>query len=218
MNLIKHTLWAAAIVPAIAASQPVFAQSNVSPTNKHAWGENIGWTNWRDANATAQGAVIGATFLSGYVWGENVGWINLGDGAPTNGVNYANTDGADSGVNVLANGDLDGLAWGENIGWVNFGTTPFVAAEGARIFGGRLLGYAWGENVGWINLDTPTAGQFVGLNCAADLNNDGFVNASDLATLLGLWGSSNWLADLNGDGVVNAADLAVMLGNWGVCP
>jgi len=52
-----------------------------------------------------------------------------------------------------------------------------------------------------------------------DFDNDGLVDASDLALLLGSWGpcppQADCPADLNADGVVNAADLAMLLGNWG---
>ncbi|MBX3355442.1 MAG: alpha amylase C-terminal domain-containing protein [Phycisphaeraceae bacterium] len=51
----------------------------------------------------------------------------------------------------------------------------------------------------------------------ADLNGDGVVNGSDLAIMLGQWGSSG-SADLNGDGVVNGGDLALLLGAWGQVP
>lgn len=55
--------------------------------------------------------------------------------------------------------------------------------------------------------------------CAADLNDDGGVNAADLALLLGAWGPNpGGVADLNGDDQVNAADLALLLGAWGPCP
>ena len=54
-----------------------------------------------------------------------------------------------------------------------------------------------------------------GTTVRGDLNDDGIVNAADLAMLLAEWGSSNGSADINGDGVVNAADLAIMLANWG---
>ncbi|MEY3143757.1 MAG: hypothetical protein RLY21_2250 [Planctomycetota bacterium] len=47
----------------------------------------------------------------------------------------------------------------------------------------------------------------------ADLDGDGSVNASDLATLLSQWGSSG-SADLDGDGTVGASDLAILLGSW----
>jgi len=54
-----------------------------------------------------------------------------------------------------------------------------------------------------------------GTTVRGDLNDDGIVNAADLAMLLAEWGSSNGAADINGDGNVNAADLAIMLANWG---
>jgi len=133
------------------------AQSNIDPANKYAWGENMGWTNWLDANSGANGVVVGTDFLSGFIWGENIGWINVGDGTPGGGGGtfYVNANGTDSGVNIQADENLDGYAWGENIGWINFGTQPFVGAQGARFdfTAGRFRGYAWGENVGWINLD-----------------------------------------------------------------
>lgn len=47
-----------------------------------------------------------------------------------------------------------------------------------------------------------------------DLNDDGTVDAQDLAALLSDWGSFGGIADLNGDGVVGAADLAAMLSAW----
>ena len=48
-----------------------------------------------------------------------------------------------------------------------------------------------------------------------DLNHDGFVDAADLAVLLGAWGGAGGPADLNHDGEVNAADLAAFLAAWG---
>ncbi|MDI9403103.1 MAG: GC-type dockerin domain-anchored protein [Limnohabitans sp.] len=54
--------------------------------------------------------------------------------------------------------------------------------------------------------------------CPADLDCNGIVDASDLATLLGSWGAcSGCQADINQDGLVDAADLATLLGSWGVC-
>ncbi|NBX36914.1 MAG: hypothetical protein EBR10_06795 [Planctomycetes bacterium] len=47
----------------------------------------------------------------------------------------------------------------------------------------------------------------------SDLNNDGLVNGSDLAGLLGNWGNSG-SGDVNGDGSVEGADLAAMLSAW----
>jgi trimeric autotransporter adhesin len=48
----------------------------------------------------------------------------------------------------------------------------------------------------------------------ADFNDDGFVDASDLALLLGAWLTTGPEFDLNGDCVVDASDLAVLLGAW----
>lgn len=53
--------------------------------------------------------------------------------------------------------------------------------------------------------------------CPADLDGDGFVNSSDLASLLGAWGSGAGPADLDGNGSVGSGDLAGLLGAWGPC-
>ncbi len=53
--------------------------------------------------------------------------------------------------------------------------------------------------------------------CAADLDADGAIGASDLALILGSWGQSSSAADLDHDGVVGASDLAIALGSWGPC-
>jgi Dockerin type I domain len=48
-----------------------------------------------------------------------------------------------------------------------------------------------------------------------DLNNDGAVNATDLAILLGQWGPCpSGCPDFNGDGQVDAIDLSLLLGEW----
>lgn len=53
--------------------------------------------------------------------------------------------------------------------------------------------------------------------CPEDLDGDGVVGASDLAILLGAWGSVASPADLDGNGAVGASDLALLLGAWGTC-
>ncbi len=193
------------------------AQSNIDDTvpNKHAWGENVGWTNWRDADGANAGVVVGTTFMGGFIWCENVGWINVGDGAPADGVNYANVDGTDSGVNIDPDGELHGLAWGENIGWINFdGGAMATPAQPARIECvpgpngetlSRLTGYAWGENVGWINLDDTT--HFVSVDAATtpadcDMNHDGAANGLDIQLFVEFVLSANtpdWLDVCSGD-------------------
>jgi hypothetical protein len=198
-------------------------QSNIHPVYKFAWGENIGWTNWRDANAAADGVIVDATFLSGFIWAENVGWIDVGDGSPADGVHYANSDASDFGVNLDPDsGDLYGLAWGENIGWVNFDTRD-KAEQRARFDATacRLRGYVWGENVGWINLGSDE--HFVALLLDGDLDSDGDVDLSDLAQLLshyGTTGGATWEeGDIDGDGDVDLSDLAALLAEYGEsCP
>lgn len=53
---------------------------------------------------------------------------------------------------------------------------------------------------------------------SGDLDCDGLVNATDLATVLGAWGPCSFTApctgDVNHDGAVDAGDLAVVLGGW----
>ena len=182
------TVIALAMIP---LASPAWAQSNVVAPNQFAWGENVGWINFRDANLGTQGVRMGPSFLSGFAWGENIGWINFGDGTPANGFQYANTTGADFGVNRdPSTNALTGLAWGENVGWINFTLPTLPVAQRPRYDaanGSRLAGYAWGENIGWINLDVPFFGQFVAFPCGpADIANtdsdpgaDGFIDNGD---------------------------------------
>ncbi len=65
-------------------------------------------------------------------------------------------------------------------------------------------------------------------SCVHDLNDNGVVNAADLAQLLGAWGPcpepctpglpSACAPDFAYTCTVNAADLAQLLGAWGSCP
>lgn len=192
--------------------------SNISPTNKWSWGENIGFMNWRDAGTPTgdQGVEAMGNHLAGYVWCENIGWMNVGNGSGP----YANTNNTNYGVNV-ASGFLEGYAWTENAGWVNFeGGAMATPANPARIENGRLRGYAWGENIGWINLDD--ANVYVGILCEADLNGDGVVDLADLQLLLFGFGAGPGAqlsdGDVNGDGFTDLADLQLLLFNFGnVC-
>ena len=97
---------------------------------KYAWGENVGWINFktevREVTVTNSG-------ITGYAWGENIGWINL------------------NGVTNNSEGILGGYAWGENVGWINFNGVTINK-------NGEFNGYAWGENVGWINFNPESGG------------------------------------------------------------
>ena len=58
-------------------------------------------------------------------------------------------------------------------------------------------------------------------DCPADVVQNGFVDGSDLAAVLSVWGTSGGIyprADTNGDGIVDGSDLATVLGGWGACP
>lgn len=162
------------------------SQSNVEPSHRFVWCENIGWTNWRGAGKGANGVQVGLRFLAGFVWSENAGWIHAGDGTPqtlcAGQPCYANVDSNDYGVNVDGDGSLHGLAWGENIGWINFDTAlldenraHFDACE--RLFSG----FAWGENIGWINLGGTTTLLGIGPCGFADMDCDGNVASDDYA-------------------------------------
>ncbi len=208
------------------AGSTMARQTNVDATNKHAWGENIGWTNWRDANGGTQGVHVGATFLTGFIWCENVGWINTGNGAGP----YANTNNTNFGVNIGVSGFLNGFAWGENIGWVNFDTQPSLGAQGARFNYTtlRFEGYAWGENVGWINMSSGEAGKFVSAPPACCPGNatkmPGAINFSHVLAVLAAFGANYGAGgtgpgDANCSGVVNFDDVLSVLANFGaVCP
>ena len=57
--------------------------------------------------------------------------------------------------------------------------------------------------------------------CPGDINQNGTVDAVDLAMVLTSWGTSGSdypRADVNHDGVVNGPDLGALLGGWGICP
>lgn len=140
--------WIAWVAFAIAASGAL-AQSNISPTEQYAWGENVGWCNFYADGGN--GVVVAANHLRGYAWMENAGWLSLGAG-PSNGIAYTQTAG-DTGVNNDGAGNLSGYAWGENIGWVVF--DPAGSGQQVSIGSdGQFHGYAWGENIGWLSLDS----------------------------------------------------------------
>ncbi len=84
-------------------------------------------------------------------------------------------------------------------------------------------GFIYGSGVshGGQGLDGVDAALVVileGANCPGDFNADGMVGATDLATLLGNWGSADPTYDLDGSGDVGAGDLADLLGRWDPCP
>ena len=195
-----------ALLLALLATSRALADSTVDPANAVAWGGNVGGLNWRPS--TADGVLTGEYVCSGMVWAANAGWINMGSGAPANGIRYQNTDGADCGVNLLADGSLRGLAWGANIGWVNFEPLGDPRVDYAT---GKLTGYAWGANVGWIHLGDVTFGVATqSIAPGADSDNDGIADAWELqraGNLLALGGNiGGGGGDYDGDGISDAQE------------
>lgn len=151
------------------------------PAGDVAWQENTGWIDFGTSAPPGEAprTVFGRAYLFGYAWNTNTGWIHLGDGSPANGYHYANTDGADFGVNHDGRGNLSGLAWGENGGWLNFSwamlAQPVNGGDSVDSTGGGVIrsessdhpdrprvnletgnfsGYVWSSRNGWINLGT----------------------------------------------------------------
>ncbi len=179
-----------------------FAATTIDPANAFAWGGNAGEFNWRPS--LADGVLTGEYVCSGKVWAANAGWINLGSGTPTNGIRYQNDDGADFGVNVLADGSLRGLAWGANIGWVNFEATGNARLDFAT---GILSGYAWAANAGWLTLDDG-ANHFVAtqqIAPGADTNANGIPDAWELIHADNLT-TFTLNGDADGDGIPDVAE------------
>ncbi|HRJ27114.1 MAG TPA: hypothetical protein PLO61_06350 [Fimbriimonadaceae bacterium] len=131
----------------------------ISSTAKYAWAENLGWSNWADANSGTQGVEVRSTHLRGWIWLENAGWIRLNSGAPLNGSTFMNRDSSDYGVNISPKDELYGYGWSENLGWLNFDTRS-KGTQRARFDRAtyRLRGFVWSENAGWINLESGPGG------------------------------------------------------------
>ncbi len=157
--------------------------TTINPVNRHGYGANIGWLNFR--GDVANGAKIGLYFSTGYVWSANTGWISLGSGTPTNGYSYANNSATDWGVNlILPGGYLRGMAYGANIGWINFETNGNARVD---LTTGKLDGYAYGANVGWISLSNSQAHvQTDFLDWGPDTDGDGIPDAYEYAMTGGL--------------------------------
>jgi len=128
------------------------ADTTIDATNRYSFGANVGWTDW--LGDTNHGVVIGPQVCSGYIFSPTLGWINVGNGNPTNGVQYQNLSANDFGVNVDGNGNLRGFAFGANIGWVNFETN---GAPQVDLASGKLSGFAFSPTCGWISLSNAVA-------------------------------------------------------------
>lgn len=90
----------------------------------------------------------------------------------------------------------------------------FASGLGAQTSG--TLWLVFGDGTGGANANTlyDFVELTVNTGVGADLNGDGAVDASDLAILLGAWGSSG-ITDLDCSGSTDAGDIAILLGAWG---
>lgn len=104
------------------------------------------------------------------------------------------------GTEALVFTDTDGLA-----GMTFVGDAPGPGLIEVTVPGSELIGFSFF--------------QIVAPLCAADFNDDSFVDAFDLLNLLTAWGPcGSCPQDLNADGTVDASDLLALLANWGPCP
>ncbi|MCP3891502.1 MAG: hypothetical protein GY702_21940 [Desulfobulbaceae bacterium] len=130
---------------------PVYAlaASNISDTDKYAWSETSGWSNF---NAIHGGVTVYSDHLTGFAWIEGIGFIKMGVDA---GGPYANTNATDWGVNIDSSGNLSGYGWSEVAGWLNFNPTASQVVIDPNT--GNFSGYAWCEGIGYIHLqnDNP---------------------------------------------------------------
>jgi hypothetical protein len=195
----KKFLSALLLLSLLASSRATSTPSTINPTNRYAYGANIGWMDWR--GDTNNGAVIGEYICFGYIYAANVGWINLGTSAPTNGIQYKNLDATDFGVNHDGFGNLRGFAYGANIGWINFENT---GAPKVDLKNGNLSGYAYSANCGWISLSNAFAHvQTDTIAPGVDTDLDGLPDAWERLNFPGLGLATSPTADPDGDGMNN---------------
>jgi hypothetical protein len=105
--------------------------------------------------------------------------------------------------------------------FVNGGGHDFLSNQVAAPIGGggnlgepRLVNFSAISGDQFFVVPGPNGGG--GGGCTGDVNGDLAVDASDLAFVLGAWGTPD--VDLNDDGTTDATDLAIVLGAWGACP
>lgn len=172
-------------------------------TQKWAWSSSIGWINCRASDTN--GMIVGQYVCSGFLYSPTAGWISLGNGVPTNGIQYATNSATDYGVNHDGQGHLSGYAWSPSAGWINFGWTNATdpMAPKVDLITGMLSGYAWGTGVGWISLsNTSTRLRTVSI----DPGNCSITNGIPDAWIRQHFGTNSFSAsaDSDTDGVVNA--------------
>lgn len=137
-NHLQHTLIliSISIVFSVVTGAPhaaIASETNGSIVSgsPYAWGENLGWINFRPTNG---GLSITDTAITGYAWSQNSGWINF---SPQGG-----------GVTNTPEGHLGGHAWSSHDGWIDLSGAT-ITAEGK--FTGTIGLIS--SNAGRINFD-----------------------------------------------------------------
>jgi len=184
-------------------------QSTLGEGDSYAWSGNLGWIDGTPNRPNiGDGFRFGEFACSGYLWSANTGWIHCGDGTPADGIQYANNNNTDYGVNHVGTGELSGLAWSANTGWINFGWWTLEPTNPNRprvdLQTGNFSGYVWGANTGWINLGTgilKTDSMPV-----IDSDNDGISDAFEIAYNNGDLNAMDGNSDSDKDGHSDKAE------------
>jgi hypothetical protein len=104
---------------------------------------------------------------------------------------------------LVRTADVDNDGDDDVVALVTAAPPPLTAAES-----GPLVGFASTEML------ANSPGEET---CLGDFDEDGLVGGSDLAQLLGAWGSDAPEFELSGDTLIDGADLSLLLGAWGPC-
>ena len=184
---------------AFALLAAVQAQSNISPTAKHAHAANAGWIDLRPSGST--GLQVHDGFVGGNAYAANFGWINFGNGQPANGFSYTNNSATDFGLNLGSGGALNGYAYSANVGWINF--EQIHGKPRIDLLTGIFSGFAYSGNVGWIDLGS--SGLKANSLVRADTDADGLSDTWEMQYFSSLT-VANSLTDQDGDGLSDLAE------------
>jgi hypothetical protein len=128
----------------------------------------------------------------------------------------ARVDGVRSGLVLTSNLSFANAVFAD-IGSVD------VTVKGARLeitgdvlIGDALILLGFPKSTSGLRVGSLVVSADLAVACTTDIDGDGQTGSSDLANLLGEWGTAG-SADFNGDGVVGSEDLSALLGAWGPC-